>query len=169
MGKVYRYLYLTPSPWLGWRSYEKAGPWIREHSKSGDEVVAAEIGYVGYFSKRKVFDTMGLISPEALDRLTTGTLRPEAYLDPWDWALRRGSRFVVFPFENNAFTPLPKEFSRLYAIGTAFPNKDGSTTLVFVRDESTGEESDGPVDVSGGRIGVHPEQSPDAYSSWPPP
>ncbi|MBI3194867.1 MAG: hypothetical protein HYZ34_10445 [Ignavibacteriae bacterium] len=48
------------------------GKWLRDNTPEGSLVVMPDIGAVGYFSQRKIFDTAGLISPEVIPLLHQG-------------------------------------------------------------------------------------------------
>lgn len=56
--------------------YTKAGVWINQNTPKDTVVAATEIGYIGYFSNRKIRDIHGLIHPESLP-----FLKKEA----WEW------------------------------------------------------------------------------------
>lgn len=57
-----------------YRVYRQAGEWLRAHSLSGERFAAAEVGTLGYFSRRGVTDLMGLVSPEVVGRIRQGDL-----------------------------------------------------------------------------------------------
>lgn len=42
------------------------GLWLRENASPNDRVMLEPIGYIGYFSRLRVLDTVGLVSPEVL-------------------------------------------------------------------------------------------------------
>jgi len=42
------------------------GLWLREHASPGDTVMLEPIGYVGYYSRLRVLDVIGLVSPQVL-------------------------------------------------------------------------------------------------------
>ncbi|MBN2105970.1 MAG: hypothetical protein JW832_00980 [Deltaproteobacteria bacterium] len=66
--------------------YRAAGEWI-EQNTPGDFVVAAtEIGYIGYFSKRRIRDIHGLLHPEAL---------PSLQKEEWDWWFKSNPPQVI--------------------------------------------------------------------------
>ncbi len=63
--------------WLGWlmnsagqvqRAEEKVrrqiGLWLREHTPAEARVAMEPIGYIGYYSQRRILDEVGLVSPE---------------------------------------------------------------------------------------------------------
>ena len=46
--------------------YRHAGLWLREHAAPGEVVSYVEVGTIAYFSRRPVYDLLGLVSPQAL-------------------------------------------------------------------------------------------------------
>ena len=63
--------------WLGWlidsagrvqRAEEKVrrqvGLWLREHTPEDARIAMEPIGYIGYYSQRRILDLVGLVSPE---------------------------------------------------------------------------------------------------------
>jgi hypothetical protein len=56
--------------------YRDVGLWISENSPPEVRVAAAEIGYLGYYSNRRIRDIHGLIHPEALESVAQ---------ERWDW------------------------------------------------------------------------------------
>ena len=69
--------------------YAAIGRWVAERSPSDAAVAAAEIGFVGWTSRRPVVDLVGLVSPGALAAREAG--------DPAAWLLAERPRFVVDP------------------------------------------------------------------------
>lgn len=55
-----------PRPYESEENYTAIGNWIKANSSSDDRVACMEIGYVGYFSQRRILDIAGLIHPQAL-------------------------------------------------------------------------------------------------------
>jgi hypothetical protein len=43
--------------------YAKAGRWISENTPADSSVAALEVGYLGYYSQRKIIDLVGLVTP----------------------------------------------------------------------------------------------------------
>jgi hypothetical protein len=64
--------FTRPGPYRMGSQYRAAGLWIERMTPAGHAVAAAEIGYIGYFSKRPIRDIHGLIHPEALEHLRRG-------------------------------------------------------------------------------------------------
>lgn len=54
---------------------KKIGLWLKEHSEEEDRVFLECLGYIGYFSGRKILDFPGLVSPEVV-RVAAGTKNP---------------------------------------------------------------------------------------------
>jgi hypothetical protein len=85
--------------WLGWAGYgarriqraeetvrKSIGLWLRDHTPPDTRVAMEPIGYIGYYSRRRILDEVGLVSPEMvpLNRAGAGwfhtmitTLKPE--------------------------------------------------------------------------------------------
>jgi len=51
-------------PWPRIQSYKAVGDWLRENTKEDSSVATIEIGAIGYYSRRTIIDTMGLITPD---------------------------------------------------------------------------------------------------------
>lgn len=58
------------------------GIWLRQHAKPGDTVMLEPIGYVGYYSKLRMLDVIGLVSPQVLR-----FYKPSAVYPPFDIAM----------------------------------------------------------------------------------
>ena len=69
--------------------YATIGRWVAAHSAPDAAVAAAEIGFLGWESRRRVVDLVGLVSPGALAAREAG--------EPAEWLLRERPRFVVDP------------------------------------------------------------------------
>lgn len=86
-------------------SYTRLGAWFREHAAPSESVAYIEIGYLGYYSRNRVVDLAGLISPQFSDYIAQGDFAsgfwdasPDFYvhLPDFDWALaniRSDARF----------------------------------------------------------------------------
>jgi len=101
--------------------YRQAGEWIRENTPPEEAITMAEIGVVGYFSRRPVRDLMGLVTPEALRWVRESQLLLSFRLHPTDlvvwhgdtsrlaglrqsrWFRRRYRKVATFPTANEAF------------------------------------------------------------------
>lgn len=46
------------------RVYHPLAAWVRDHAGPDDTVFAGDVGYLGYFSHRRILDSAGLVSPE---------------------------------------------------------------------------------------------------------
>lgn len=55
MELIMRHIWRNPQV-LECKGYEHAGPWLRTHAGPYDEVATPEVGYIGYFSRRRIFD-----------------------------------------------------------------------------------------------------------------
>jgi len=69
---------------LQMESFERAAQWVGENSLEDQTVAAPEIGILGYRLDRRILDSCGLISPEAIPFIPTP-------------ASERGSEIVVMP------------------------------------------------------------------------
>lgn len=120
--EIFFWVYRSQRPTLECKEYEFAGKWIKENSAPGDVVMAPEIGYIGYFSERKIFDVMGLVTPEAAGEV--------GRLWIWDWAVIKKPEFIVYPFSITKFTELPRDYVNQYEIAHAFIHHP-ELTVVF--------------------------------------
>ena len=148
----YYWIYFSDRDAVDCKKYEKAGEWIRLHSSPGEEVVAAEIGYIGYFSERPIYDVMGLVSPEAVKYLGKTSI--------WEAAMKRKSPFVVYPFWLDQFTALPFSFTQTYEIAGSWVSRK-ELTVVFQRKEGKPGEKDTEQDNF--LIGMDPRRSIGEY------
>jgi len=55
------------------RDYRSTGEWIALHSQQDASVAAMEVGYIGYYSQRRVIDCLGLVSPEIEKAIRPGS------------------------------------------------------------------------------------------------
>lgn len=62
------------------------GLWLNKNSKPGDVVAGTEIGYLGYYSDRKILDMLGLLDRAAIAPLKAGQ---------WDWWLQENPEYIV--------------------------------------------------------------------------
>ncbi|MGV3721141.1 MAG: hypothetical protein ACO1SX_09545, partial [Actinomycetota bacterium] len=96
--------------WLGWAGYgaqrtqraevavrKSIGLWLGEHTPADARIAMEPIGYIGYYSKRRILDEVGLVSPEMvpLNRAGAGwfsdmhrSFRPEYIVERPDYLLR---------------------------------------------------------------------------------
>jgi hypothetical protein len=126
-----RLLTFTP-PSTRTKGYDKAGKWLAENADPRAEAAAIEIGILGYYCPQRIYDLMGLVSPQAL-----GPLRK---ISIWDQVCQRGSDYFLYPFPNRAgeFQPVPsKLFFRDYRIRNwwAAPTQQGvlEVSVLFQR------------------------------------
>jgi hypothetical protein len=99
--------------------YMEAGLWIAKHTPLGAEVAAVEIGVLGYYSGRKIYDLIGIVSPDPglLHRKTS----------QWDIVGEKGCDYVIYPFANlpGDFLSIPsKLFWHNYRIEGIWHNMD---------------------------------------------
>ncbi len=87
-GNVWRTLHYEGDPRAP--SYLSACQWLREHTKPEESVVAGEIGYVGYFTDKRIIDLAGLIMPEACEggevrgtNWILQTYEPDCFFTAW--------------------------------------------------------------------------------------
>ncbi|HET9765963.1 MAG TPA: hypothetical protein VFS60_03895 [Thermoanaerobaculia bacterium] len=57
-----------------YRLYRETAEWLAAHSRRDERFAAAEVGTLGYFSRRGVTDLLGLVSPEVVGRIRRGDL-----------------------------------------------------------------------------------------------
>lgn len=129
--EIFFWVYRSQRPTLECKGYEFAGQWIKDNSSPMDVVMAPEIGYIGYFSERRIFDVMGLITPEAAKEV--------GKLWVWDWAERKNPEYVVYPFSMREFTKLPVSFVNQYEIAHVFIHHPELTVVFRKNLEKTGE------------------------------
>ncbi len=137
---------------LDCKQYDRAALWVKEHSEPDEEILALEIGYVGWFSERPIFDPMGLISPEAIAYPREHTM--------WHMAVERQTPWIIFPFNNRLYTPVPNVFTGRYRIMRVF-RTPLETTIVFRRDESSSTVL--PENSAGWDRGIRPRLALDRY------
>jgi len=113
------------------KSYERAGAYIRYHSGPDDVILTSEIGYVGYFSERPVYDVMGLVTPEAAPLVGNIT--------HWELALKRQPRFVVYSWPVSLMMDPPwPSFPAAYQPIAAFRDEVFHTMVFEYRDTPEG-------------------------------
>ncbi len=66
------------------------GLWLRRHANHGDTVMLEPIGYVGYYSKLRMLDVIGLVSPQVLR-----FYKPSAVYPPFDIAMAYHPQWCV--------------------------------------------------------------------------
>ena len=54
--------------------HKSIGIWLNDTSLENETILASDIGYMGFYSKRKLIDWMGLISPEILKYYKNGNI-----------------------------------------------------------------------------------------------
>ena len=90
-------------------TYRRTGEWLASETPQGASIGLVEIGIVGYYSKRRIIDVCGLITPAVGPHLASGdvawplrTLRPDYVLlhDPV-WPLLEGPVAAATWFREN--------------------------------------------------------------------
>ena len=56
-------------PDAGMRQYEQVAAWLREHTGPASETAALEMGRLGYYGQRPMFDFVGLVKPPVVEHL----------------------------------------------------------------------------------------------------
>ena len=148
--RIHFWILYNEKPIVGCKRYEAAGRWIREHSRKRDIVATPEIGYIGYFSGRYIFDPMGIASPEAVQDYGLSSV--------YDWAIRKDARYVVHPYQKSQYTPLPPEFVKRYGIARTYFWKNESTVVFRRHSPALLEKTLQEPDLE---AGIYPEKYPD--------
>lgn len=100
--------------------------WLREHSDKDDLIAVNDIGAVGFYSNRRVLDTVGLVEPAITEHFLEGG-------DLASYLERRRPRYVVlFPEWYPKFTSIKDGLTRRAAFTTS-PNVvcGGAELVVF--------------------------------------
>ena len=63
------------------RMHVEMARWIAEHTPADAVVASHDVGALGYFSRRRVVDTAGLVTPEVLDHLQPGVPADDGVLE----------------------------------------------------------------------------------------
>jgi hypothetical protein len=124
--KLHHYAYRQNSPVLACKMYEKAGEWLRENALPQDEIFTPEIGYVGFLSQRRIYDPIGLVTPEALELFATKNL--------FEHAVLRQSPWVVYSNVPAAFDQIPRSFDLAYRPDVAWTDDVWKTVIYRRRD-----------------------------------
>ncbi len=87
------------------------GVWLRGHARPDERIMLEPIGYVGYYSRLRVLDDIGLVSPEALEFYQSGSAYPlvemARELQPDLLLLRFGERAQFLEYQRlNGVDPL---------------------------------------------------------------
>lgn len=65
--------------------YREAGEWLRQHTPPDARVGTLEVGIIGYYAQRRMYDFAGLLQPETARQLTSTT----SYAHAAVWVFRR--------------------------------------------------------------------------------
>ena len=108
------------------------GLWLEANTRSTDRILLEPIGYIGYFSRRRVLDLIGLVSPEVLPYYRRDVKSPLAEIvrnfRPEVLVLRESE---FWEFERNAGAALRTE----YRVRTPFPAPPARAVFYVVRRE----------------------------------
>lgn len=121
------------------------GLWLQGQSRTGDTVMLEPIGYIGYYSQRRVLDVIGLVSPQVIPYWKPGAEAPLldlAHAFQPEWVVLRpaeleriqgASRRVGTPWEQDY------ELLRTWDYLPPDPNRTRVTFHVFKRSSETRE------------------------------
>ena len=110
------------------------GLWLKENAQKDDRVMLEPIGYVGYYSGLRMFDTVGLVSPEVLPYYRSEIRSP--YHELWqrfqpEWVLlRTGEANDLAHFE--ASLPTSERLEAHYQKRKEFGVPEGGGAPAFV-------------------------------------
>ncbi|HEV8239862.1 MAG TPA: hypothetical protein VGS57_10890 [Thermoanaerobaculia bacterium] len=110
--------------------YRDAGAWLAANSRPDERFAAAEVGTLGYYSRRGVTDVMGLVSPEVVGRIRQGDLASAFLRHPTPFVVE-SSYFRLAPIVEQPW------FARKYALAA---QSGVETTWVRVYRLKPGEE-----------------------------
>jgi len=64
--------YIKEQPNPANKIYTKVGIWLEEHTENNASVAYLEIGQIGYYSNRKIVDTIGVVTPSVVPHFKKG-------------------------------------------------------------------------------------------------
>lgn len=100
-------------------AYIEMGQWLAEHTPPDTTVAVADIGAIGYFSHRRVFDLGGLVTPEAIPYMWGNQGRFVEFVRPDYLVIRRmGAPPVVEDWEMTCVQATPIMTRTFYAVGS---------------------------------------------------
>ncbi len=96
------------------------GDWFRVNTPDGTQIVAADIGAIGYRSDKKIFDTAGLASSEVISLLHNG-MTPYSIIEKKmyqqfctpDYVVDRGSKPEMLKSDTGLVPVFTKSFSKM--------------------------------------------------------
>jgi len=129
------------------------GLWLRAHSRPGDRVMLEPVGYIGYYSRLRVVDVVGLVTPQVLPYWRRGSPAPfldiaRAFRPEW-CVLRPGELKRMVEAARSSSRPWEREYvlARTFAY-TPRPDREPIIFHVFRRigdpRESTSVRPRGP-------------------------
>jgi hypothetical protein len=94
------------------------GEWVRKNSPRNSTLAIKDIGYIGYYSQRKIMDLAGLVSPECIPYRAKGDfLTPIRKFRPEYFAFSAGQAKNLNLQQN--------QLMNFYKLATEIKNKDG--------------------------------------------
>lgn len=147
---IHKDFVLNRYPTVYYKKYEEAGKFLGRRAAPHEEVMAGEIGYLGYFSKIRLFDIIGLVSPEALEG--------DEAKSEWDWMKLRRSEWVMlnYPVETS-WVGIPQHVPQLYSIAGTWEDGYFRTYLLRRREKPL------PAIKKGFGVGFLPSRSQAGY------
>lgn len=104
------------------------GRWLAGHTPSDAVVAVNDIGAIAYFSRRRILDLEGLVSPEALAYRTLGANRGLALIEA-----ARPDYVVIFPTWYPDVMKAPDRFTEVHRIVIAHNLVAGYSVMVVLR------------------------------------
>ena len=105
--------------------HHKVGDYLYSHTDKNDLIAAEDIGYIGYYSKRKILDRDGLISPDAVPYNRNGKYYELIQNLKPNWVvLYTDSRISTFYTD--------KRFTNEYSLKKSFKSSSGIEYLMVV-------------------------------------
>ena len=109
------------------RQYEAIGLWLREHTAPGSLVAALEMGRLGYFSQRPMFDFVGLVRASVVEHLRQKDLM---------WGIKSYQPDYVVAIPSDRWLVEDNWFQSAYVPLRRFVDPEvhgGQATVAFVR------------------------------------
>ncbi|MEM7048294.1 MAG: hypothetical protein AAF604_01485 [Acidobacteriota bacterium] len=82
-----RNLLLAPHQAPRYELYREVGEWMATHVPAGEATAFVEVGTLAYFSRRPIFDLLGLVSPGVLPAVAAGDMAAAYRTAPSAWIL----------------------------------------------------------------------------------
>ncbi len=115
--------------------HKAAGEYLHSHAADLDTVIAEDFGYLGYYSKLRIIDRDGLVSPEIIPYIERGDYLG-AVMDSYpEWvALWADSPTSAFIYEQT--------FTESYQLRMTFPSRSGREYQIYARKDKTDDVSE---------------------------